>query len=267
MILSRPRASLLLATLLVCAFSSQAQSGNLAGTSWRLVQFQAADDFTIPADDKDRYTLTFSPEGHLSARIDCNRGSGTWTSDAPGQLRIGPLAITRAMCPSTPLNKRLPRDFDFVRSYVLKDGHLFLSLQADGGIYEFEPNDTTSSSSSPSSASPENTNWQLIRLGDKTITPDSQRGPGITLNSAQHRITGSGGCNRITGSYTLEGDKLKFGQMASTMMACVSGMDTERAFLDALAKTDSWKITSDKLELLDVSGKTVANLQPVPGEK
>ncbi len=26
-----------------------------------------------------------------------------------------------------------------VRSYVLKDGHLFLSLMADGGIYEYEP--------------------------------------------------------------------------------------------------------------------------------
>lgn len=26
-----------------------------------------------------------------------------------------------------------------IRSYVLKGGHLFLSLMADGSIYEFEP--------------------------------------------------------------------------------------------------------------------------------
>jgi para-nitrobenzyl esterase len=26
-----------------------------------------------------------------------------------------------------------------IRSYVIKDGHLFLALMADGGIYEFEP--------------------------------------------------------------------------------------------------------------------------------
>lgn len=26
-----------------------------------------------------------------------------------------------------------------MRSYIFKDGHLFLSLMADGGIYEFEP--------------------------------------------------------------------------------------------------------------------------------
>jgi len=27
----------------------------------------------------------------------------------------------------------------FIRSYVIKDGRLFLALMADGGIYEFEP--------------------------------------------------------------------------------------------------------------------------------
>jgi hypothetical protein len=26
-----------------------------------------------------------------------------------------------------------------VRSYTIKDAHLFLALMADGGIYEFEP--------------------------------------------------------------------------------------------------------------------------------
>jgi uncharacterized lipoprotein YbaY len=31
------------------------------------------------------------------------------------------------------------KDWQYVRSYVVKDGHLFLSLMADGGIYEFEP--------------------------------------------------------------------------------------------------------------------------------
>jgi hypothetical protein len=30
-------------------------------------------------------------------------------------------------------------DWEFVRSYIIKDGHLFLALMADGGIYEFEP--------------------------------------------------------------------------------------------------------------------------------
>jgi heat shock protein HslJ len=75
----------------------------------------------------------------MSARIDCNRGRGTWKSFGPNQLEFGPLALTRAMCPPESLHDRIVKDWGFVRSYVIKDGHLFLSLMADGGIYEFEP--------------------------------------------------------------------------------------------------------------------------------
>ncbi len=32
----------------------------------------------------------------------------------------------------------IDKQWDFIRSYVVKDRRLFLSLMADGGIYEFE---------------------------------------------------------------------------------------------------------------------------------
>jgi len=55
------------------------------------------------------------------------------------QLVFGPMAMTRAMCPPGSLHDRIVKDMPYVRSYVIKDGHLFLSLMADGGIYELEP--------------------------------------------------------------------------------------------------------------------------------
>jgi len=36
-----------------------------------------------------------------------------------------------------------------VRSYAVKNGHLYLSLKSGGGTYEFEPSDASISSSSP----------------------------------------------------------------------------------------------------------------------
>jgi para-nitrobenzyl esterase len=38
-----------------------------------------------------------------------------------------------------PLHDQIVKQWDSIRSYVIKDGHLFLSLMADGGIYGFEP--------------------------------------------------------------------------------------------------------------------------------
>lgn len=115
------------------------QAANLGGTSWQLVRFQGSDDTTLTPDDKAKYTMAFNSDGAVIARIDCNRGRGTWQSSGPGQLQLGTLALTRAMCPPGSLHDRIVKDWEYVRSYVIKDGHLFLALMADGGIYEFEP--------------------------------------------------------------------------------------------------------------------------------
>ena len=117
----------------------QNTAGGLGGTSWQLVKFQGGDDRILTPDDKAKYTIAFGTDGRVSARIDCNRGRGTWKSSGPNQLQFGPLALTRAMCPPGSLHDRIAKDWEFVRSYIIKGGHLFLSLMADGGIYEFEP--------------------------------------------------------------------------------------------------------------------------------
>jgi heat shock protein HslJ len=114
-------------------------ASELAATAWQLVKFEGGDGTFLAPDDKAKYTLAFEADGRVSVRIDCNRGRGNWQSPGPKQLTFGPLALTRAMCPPGSLHDRIVRDWEFVRSYTIKDAHLFLALMADGGIYEFEP--------------------------------------------------------------------------------------------------------------------------------
>ena len=111
----------------------------LAGTSWQLVKVSGSDGKTEEPDDRSKYTVTFQPDGSVVARVDCNRGRGAWKSAGPNQLELGPLALTRAMCPPGSMDARIAADWSTVRTYTLKDGHLFLSLMADGGTYEYEP--------------------------------------------------------------------------------------------------------------------------------
>ncbi|HEY6509822.1 MAG TPA: META domain-containing protein [Vicinamibacterales bacterium] len=131
----------LCALALSCApsLATQADTRGLGGTSWQLVQIQSMDGKTSTPDDRAKYTMAFSADGRVAMRIDCNRGSGTWKSAGPSQLEFGPLATTRAACPPGSLHDRIVTDLAYVRSYILKGGHLYLSLMADGGIYEFEP--------------------------------------------------------------------------------------------------------------------------------
>jgi para-nitrobenzyl esterase len=119
--------------------SAPSASPELAGTSWQLVKFQGSDEKTLTPDDGAKYTIDFAAGGRLTARIDCNRGSGTWKSSGPSRLQFGPLALTRAKCPAGSLHDQIVKQWANIRWYVIKDGHLFLALMADGGIYEFEP--------------------------------------------------------------------------------------------------------------------------------
>jgi len=133
------RSIVLLALLAsACAQTPPAPEG-LGGTSWQLVKFQGGDDTVLRPDDKSKYTLAFGADGSVSAGLDCNRGRGAWKSPEKGRLEFGPMALTRAMCAPGSLHDRMVKQLPFVRSYVIKNGHLFLSLMADGGIYEFEP--------------------------------------------------------------------------------------------------------------------------------
>jgi para-nitrobenzyl esterase len=118
---------------------SETAPAKLEGTSWQFVRFQGGDGKTLTPDNKAKYTVAFGADGRVSVRFDCNRGRGTWKSSGPNQLQFGPLALTRAMCPPGSLHDRFAKDWGYVRSYLIKNGHLFLSLLADGGIYEFEP--------------------------------------------------------------------------------------------------------------------------------
>lgn len=376
-----------LAPLLIFVTSAHPQStqpnaaSDLGGRSWQLVKFEGGDGKSLAPADKTKYTIAFASDGSVSVRIDCNRGRGTWKSAEPSQLQFGPLALTRAMCPPAPLNDRIPKDWQYVRSYILKEGHLFLSLMADGGTYEFEPigqeqraaakpptisdlpatfigtlpcadcpgilyqvnllpdhtflsrmayQDSTvrsddhgrwefagdgktlvlyggrgapgkfalndidtlhkldangheiqsklnlnydlkraptfapieSSGKETSAASLENTYWKLIGLGDVPVeAANQQQEPHFVLNPETHRVSGSGGCNRLTGSYTLNGDALTFSQVAGTMMACLEGMETEKTFLQVFSQVNSWKISGQRLELYDTGGKRVASFE------
>lgn len=112
---------------------------DLGGTSWQLVRIMSMDDTVHAPDDALLYTLAFSADGTMTLRADCNRGSGSWTSESPGQLQFGAIAATRAMCPPRSLHDIFLAQFEWVRSYVVENGHLFLATMADGSIIEFEP--------------------------------------------------------------------------------------------------------------------------------
>jgi heat shock protein HslJ len=110
--------------------------------------------------------------------------------------------------------------------------------------------------------------WRLVSVahtdGQLHAVPNSVE---TTATFANGSVSGSGGCNRYTASYTVGDGKLTIGKAASTMMACPKPQTAiEQPFMAALAATMAYKIEDGQLSLLDAGGQKIATFkvwQPV----
>lgn len=77
------------------------------------------------------------------------------------------------------------------------------------------------------------------------------------------QLSGNTGCNRVSGSYTLDGANLTIGKnLASTMMACPEPLMTqEKAVTAALTSVTVYRRTDGRLELLDAEGQVMLGFQ------
>ena len=96
---------------------------------------------------------------------------------------------------------------------------------------------------------------------------ESIRGGGVidnlqsTIEIAEDgMVSGNGGCNGFGGKATMTGDKISFGPLAATKMACPPAiMDQEGKFLAALGDARRWMIDDDrgKLILFDAGNREI----------
>src|SRR5579863_3310035 len=93
------------------------------------------------------------------------------------------------------------------------------------------------------------TQWNLIELDGNPVA-SSASPPYIYLHDDHDKLTGSGGCNRLFGSFDLDGNSLQFHSVALTLMACAGDAGAHEAqLLEALKLVTGYRISGDELEL------------------
>lgn len=119
---------------------------------------------------------------------------------------------------------------------------------------------------SPAMAQPlEKTYWKAVELDGKPVAAAESTREVYILLGGSGRVGGSDGCNQIIGGYTLTGDRIAFGMLAGTQMACPNTAETERALRRALSGAARWSIAGDRLELFDATGRRLAQFEAVAG--
>jgi len=119
---------------------------------------------------------------------------------------------------------------------VVADGK---TLQGCGG--KILPPDTLAGSS-----------WTFVSIGGVAVAKD--RPTALQFDGA--RLSGSAGCNRFSGTYSVDGGALKAGPLMATEMAC-PGMEQEQAFFKLMATPVSLTFADDGTLILTGSeGRT-----------
>ena len=107
--------------------------------------------------------------------------------------------------------------------------------------------------------------WKLVELrGQPVPALERAREPHLILKAEGGRVNGHGGCNGFSGSYEVDAaaQRIRFGQLASTMKACVSGMEVEEGLHAALRAADHYAQSGDRLTL-NGAGAVLARFEAV----
>jgi heat shock protein HslJ len=95
------------------------------------------------------------------------------------------------------------------------------------------------------------TEWTLVELDGQPVESESSPAPSLALDLEESRVSGSGGVNRLMGTFALAEDELRFGQLATTRMAGPEdAMQREQAFLAVLERVTSYELDGPALTLL-----------------
>jgi heat shock protein HslJ len=120
---------------------------------------------------------------------------------------------------------------------------------SDGGS-----SSTSSASTGPAGSSLDGTQWSL-----RNSASFDTMGVAVTLEFADGRVSGTGGCNNYGGPYRVSGSNLTIGpELVSTKIACPAPADgVEQRYLEVLPTVKQYRVAGDKLQLADADGKTL----------
>ncbi|NBL65182.1 META domain-containing protein [Flavobacterium sp. NST-5] len=97
------------------------------------------------------------------------------------------------------------------------------------------------------------TSWMLTEIQNIEIkNTDFAKIPELNFNPSTNEFTGNTGCNSMFGKIDISDNKINFGSVGSTKMAC-EGIG-ENHFLAAMQTVQTFKLSNKKLELYDGLG-------------
>lgn len=219
--------------------------GDLSGTHWVLAELGGQ-----PPLAGTTVTAAFTGEGSVAGSGGCNRYRGA-VSASEGAITVDEAVAMTMMACDEPIMTQEAAFLEALRaarSYTLADNELRLT-DADGAQlarFTAQPQELAG------------TSWQVTAYNDgRSAVVSLLSGTTVTADfGTDGKVSGTGGCNRFTGGFTLDGTGIAIGPLAGTRMACAEPagvMEQEAAFMKALESAATFVLEGESLTLRDAS--------------
>ncbi|MDJ0752827.1 MAG: META and DUF4377 domain-containing protein [Ardenticatenaceae bacterium] len=222
-------------------------ASNLDGTAWDLIEMDGQPVERL---------ITIRFEGReVSGSDGCNSFGGSYTvSGSTISFDSSGFFATQMACEPDVMDMgaRYLAVLVTAESFVLENDTLTINTAEGDLVYE-----------KPIPATIENTRWVLggtLVGGDAFVRTAIDSEIFIKLEDGQ--VSGFTGCNNLMGSYTLEGNFLSFGPLATTKKACEAERNEREAIvLEWLEKTAVVEVERQVMGLSDENGMLLMNFQ------
>jgi heat shock protein HslJ len=231
----------LIIILAACTTSGVQQGGDLTGKIWALTELEGK-----PLVAGTGISAEFTADGRVSGSAGCNRYSGTYTVSGNSITFSSPMASTMMMCEQAVMDQESAylKALGEAKTYAVNGDQLTLTA-GDGtqlAVYAAQSQDLAGS------------NWEVTAYNNgKQAVVGVLEGTTLTASfGADGNLSGNSGCNQFNGAYKVDGNQIKIGPLASTMMMCSDPegvMDQEARFLAALQSAASYEIEGNVLQL------------------
>lgn len=233
------------------AGSTSATAVELGGTSWVLASYADSDGAAVPADATAEVgTLLFAADGTFSGSTGCNRFTGSYTQDGSAlTLESGPM--TKRACQEGVAAQE---------AAIVAALPSVTSFTADTDLVLLDASGAALLTYAPGLSGLAGTSWQAtgINNGKEAVVSQAGTEKVTAAFGDDGTISGSGGCNTYSGSFTTSGtDGIAIGAIAATAMACPEpAMEIEQMYFTALANAATYQIEGNTLTLRDANGAT-----------
>jgi heat shock protein HslJ len=257
----------ILALLLILAASAAVASAarsatqsppGLEGVRWVLVSYKDSQGKVAAVLPDAPATAEFA-DAKVSGTTGCNTYSAPYKASG-NSLTVGKAVSTLMACadPAMAQEQAYLANLQAAATYKIDAGQLTIADASGATVLTYKA-EAPGSLAGPT--------WVMTMYNNgKGGFQSAMAGAVVTaIFDDKGQVSGNGGCNNYNSTYTVDGSNIKFGPVASTMMACAQDvMDQETAYFNALGKTTTFKIEGKKLTFRDSTGAAMVEYTQGP---